>query len=64
MKLKVKILKKDDKDEEMNKYKNLISDFRNTFSLNETEFSNEKLLEALKNNEYDLEQAFVSLYEG
>jgi hypothetical protein len=63
LKLKVKILKKEDEDEEMNYYKDLIAEFRNSFSLNETEFSNERLFKALKENEYDLEQAFTSLYD-
>ena len=47
----------------MNHHMDLIESFRNTFSLSESDFSNERLFKSLKENDFDQEQAFASLYD-
>ena len=39
-----------------------IKEFRENYNLNENDFSNEKILESLKNNDFDQEAAFASLF--
>jgi len=41
-----------------------IKDFRSIFDLNESDYSNEKLYNALKNNDFDMELAFSTLFES
>ena len=40
----------------------LINEFRKDYGLSKDEYSNEKLLEALKENNFDSYDAYVSLY--
>ena len=46
-----------------NDYQNIINDFRNDLSLDKDEYSDEKLLKALKSNNFDKSAAFGSLFE-
>ena len=60
--LKIKIKKKEDPNEEMNQHMGEIESFRAEFALEETEYSNERLFKVLKENDYDFEQSFASLF--
>ena len=60
--LKIKIKKKEDPNEEMNRHMEEIDCLRTEYDLDETDFPNERLFKALKENDYDNEQAFASLY--
>jgi len=64
-KLQIKIIVKPKKndDDELLKYKDKISEFREMFGLSKTDFPDERLLEALKNHDFDYEQSFSSLYD-
>ena len=59
--LTIKVKKKEDPDEEMNNNMDKINEFRETFNLSENDFSNRQLFEALKSNDFDPEQAFISI---
>ena len=58
----IRIKKKDDKKNEIDKYIDKIQEFRDTFNLSEDEYSNEKLLEILKENDFNYENAFSSIF--
>jgi hypothetical protein len=60
--LTVKIKKKEDPDAEIKKYIEQIDEFREQFCLSHDDYSNEKLLEALKENDFDHGQTFASLF--
>ena len=63
-KLQIKIIVRPKKnDEEIEKYKDKINEFREMFDLDILDFPDEKLLEALKNHDFDYEQAFSDLFE-
>ena len=59
---KIKIKEKVDANKEINENIDKIKEFRNTFNLDEDEFSDEKLFNALKENNFDCGKAFDSLY--
>ena len=59
--LKIKIKKKEDTNEEMNKNMDVIENFRVENGLDEIEYPNERIFKALKENDFDFEQAFWSL---
>ena len=59
--LTIKISKKIISEVEQNLDK--IKEFRELYDLNESDYSNEKLYNALKNNDFDIELAFSSLFE-
>ena len=40
-----------------------INEFRETFSLSENDYSNEKLFDILQENDFNYEQAFSSLFD-
>ena len=50
--------KKNEIDENIDK----IQEFRDTFNLSEDEYPNEKILEILKENDFNYENAFSSLF--
>ena len=58
----IKIIEKENKNKEIDEYMDKIIEFRNTFSLDEKEYSNEKILDILKDNDFHFEKAFTSLY--
>ena len=60
--LRINIKKKDKGNDEINEYIDKIKEFRETFSLSETDFNNETLLEVLKDNDFDFESSFQSLF--
>ena len=55
-------VKEKDEMTELEKHKNKIEEFRNTFNLSDEEFSNEKILEILKANNFNFEESFSSLF--
>ena len=58
----IKIKKKDDKKKEIDEFIDKIKEFRDTFNLSEDEYSDEKILEILKENNFNYENAFSSLF--
>ena len=58
----VKIIEKDNKNEEITENLDKIQEFRDTFNLSEDDYSNERILEILKDNDYNFENAFSSLF--
>ena len=58
----IKVKKRENKDEEINKYIDKINEFRESYSLSKEEFSNEYLLEVLKKNNFEHDQSFNSLF--
>jgi hypothetical protein len=63
-KLQIKIVVQAKKNnEEIEKNKDKINEFREMFSLDKVDYSDEKLLEILKSHDFDYEQAFSSLYD-
>ena len=58
----IRIKEKDNKNDEINENIDKIHEFRDTFNLSEDEFPNEKLLEILKDNDFNYENAFSSLF--
>ena len=59
---KISIKEKDIKKNEIDEYIDKINDFRETFNLSEDEYPNEKLLDILKDNNFNFEDAFSSLF--
>ena len=59
----IKIKEIDDANKEINENIDKIKEFRETFNLEEKEFSDEKLLEILKENDFDFLKAFSSLFD-
>ena len=58
----IKIIEKDDKKTEIDNNIEKIQEFRETFNLSEEDYSDEKLLEILKDNDFNFENAFSSLF--
>ena len=58
----VKIKEKDNKKNEIEENMDKINEFRDTFGLKEEEYSNEKTLQILKDNGFDFQSAFSSLF--
>ena len=58
----VKIKEKDNEKSEMEENMDKIIEFRDTFNLSEDEYSNEKIFEILKDNDFNFENAFSSLF--
>jgi hypothetical protein len=59
----VQIKEKDkDKKSEVEEYNDKIKEFRETFNLAEDEYPDDKILEILKENEFNFENAFSSLF--
>ena len=51
------------KNDDINEHQQEINDFRNTFCLSKSDYSDEKLFELLKKANYDVESAFSSLFD-
>ena len=60
--LTLKVKKKEDPDEEMNNNMDKITEFREFYELNENEYPNKKIFEALKENDFEFESTFESLF--
>ena len=58
----VKIIEKDNKNTEIEENMDKIQEFRDTFNLSEEEHSNEKILDLLKENDFNFEKAFGEIY--
>ena len=58
----VKIIEKKKKKSEIDEYMDKIQEFRDTFNLSEDEYANEKILDILKENDFNFENAFSSLF--
>ena len=58
----VKIKEKDNEKAEMEENMDKINEFRQTFSLSKDEYSDEKLFEILKDNDFNSENAFSKLF--
>ena len=56
------IKKEDNQGNEVNKYMDKIQEFREGYGLEENEYSNERILEVLKNNNFDFDQSFNDLF--
>ena len=54
--LKIKIKKKEDTNEEMNKNMDVIENFRVENGLDEIEYPNERIFKALKENDFDFDE--------
>jgi len=61
--LMVKIKKKENKNELIDKYKDKINEFREFFNLSEDDYTDEKILAALQEHNFIFEDAFSSLFE-
>ena len=60
--LTINIKEKDKPKKEIEDYMNKINEFREIYSLGVEDYSDEKLFEVLKNNNYDYDSAFGSLF--
>jgi hypothetical protein len=60
--LKLKVKKKELPDEEMNNNMDKIIEFREAYDLDEIDYPNKKVFEALKANDFEFEPTFVSLF--
>ena len=58
----IKIKEKDDKKNEIEENISKIEEFRDMFNLTEDEYPNDKILEILKENDFNYENAFTSLF--
>ena len=54
--------KKNQREEEIKKHIDQIRELRDNFNLNEEDYSDEMLYDALKKNDFDIEQTFSSLF--
>ena len=60
--IRIKIREIDNQDEEIKGYLDTINEFRDTFNLSEDEYPNDKILDILKENDFNFEAAFSSLF--
>ena len=60
--LRIKIMKKENPDDEMNQYKQEIMDFREQFGLNEEDFPDKRVFDLLKKNDFDFTMAFENAF--
>ena len=63
LKIKIKIKEFDSQKNEIKENLDKINEFRDMFNLNEDEYSNEKILEVLQENDFNYENAFSSLFD-
>ena len=61
--LRVIIKEKNEPKNDIDKYIDKINEFRDSYGLTKAEFPDEKILEVLKKNEFDLTKAFESLFD-
>ena len=61
--LRIKIKEKDETNKKIKENIDKINEFRETFSLNENDYSNEKIYDILQENDFNYEQAFSSLFD-
>ena len=58
----IKIIEKENINSEIDEFIDKIQDFRSTFNLPEKDYPNEKILEILKDNDFNYDNAFSSLF--
>ena len=63
VKLTVIIKKKVDPYEDIEKYRDIINKLRNEYNLNENDYSDKVLFDALKKNNYDIDATFLKIIE-
>ena len=61
--IELDIIIKDKGENEKEKYKKFIQEFRDEYTLSEDAYSDEKLLQVLKEHNYNIVEAFTSLFE-
>ena len=61
-KITLRINIKEKGEEEIEKYKDKIKEFRDNYDLSEEEYSDERLLECLKENDFEFEATFGKLF--
>ena len=61
--IKIKIKDYSSQNNEIKENMDKIKEFRETFNLSESEYSNEKILDTLKENDFNYENAFGSLFD-
>ena len=61
--LMVKIKKKENQNEQIDKYKDKINEFREVFCLSEDDYADEKILTVLQEHNFNSEESFSSLFE-
>ena len=61
--IELDIIIKDKGDDEEEKHKKLVQEFRDEYTLSEDAYSDEKLLQVLKEHNYNIVEAFTSLFE-
>ena len=61
--IELDIIIKDKGDNEEEKYKLLVKEFRDNFTLSEELYSDEKLLQILKEHNFNIEKAFTAMFE-
>ena len=59
----IRIKEKNNEKNEIDKYIDKINEFRKAFCVKEDEYPNEKILKLLKNNNFNFEYAFSSIFE-
>ena len=59
----IKIKQKEKEDTEIDKYIDKINEFRDNFALSKDEYPDGKILELLKQNNFDFEEAFSALFD-
>ena len=60
--IRIKILDKDNQQDEIIEFLDNINEFRDTFSLSEDDYPNERILEILKENNFNYEKSFSTLF--
>ena len=63
LQIKIKIKEFDSQKNDIKENLDKINEFRDMFNLNEDEYSNEKILEVLQENDFNYENAFSSLFD-
>ena len=61
--VRIKIKEKNETNNKIKENMEKINEFRETFSLSENDYSNEKLFDILQENDFNYEQAFSSLFD-
>ena len=61
--LEINVIIKENKNNEIYRYKKNIKEFRDNFNLSENDYTDERLLDLLKKNNFQFESAFISLFQ-
>lgn len=63
LQIKIVVNPKKNENDDLEKYKDKIDEFREMFNLDKNDYSDEKLLETLKSTDFDYEQSFSVLFD-